>query len=137
MLRTYRICNSNVGFSKYEFYNKLLGGVTLFYIFILVHLFCKYITSEQPNIQYHIAQSYSNLIKFSFNLIGILLQHNTHDVFLNFIQHTLMSLSNDSHPFKSFYRYELLIQYVSKIVALQYLLTIKCYFPFCFCFYFN
>ena len=26
MLRTYRICNSNVGFSKYEFYNKLLGG---------------------------------------------------------------------------------------------------------------
>ena len=32
MLRTCRICNSNVGFSKYEFYNKLLGndhGVTL------------------------------------------------------------------------------------------------------------
>ena len=26
MLRTCRICNSNVGFSKYEFYNKLLGG---------------------------------------------------------------------------------------------------------------
>ena len=30
MLRTYRICNSMVRFSKYEFYNKLLGGVTLF-----------------------------------------------------------------------------------------------------------
>ena len=30
MLRTYRICNSTVGFSKYELYNKLLGGVTLF-----------------------------------------------------------------------------------------------------------
>ena len=29
MLRTYRTCNSMVGFSKYEFYNKLLGGVTL------------------------------------------------------------------------------------------------------------
>ena len=29
MLRTYRTCNSTIGFSKYEFYNKLLGGVTL------------------------------------------------------------------------------------------------------------
>ena len=29
MLRTYRTCNSMVGFSKYEFYNKLLGDVTL------------------------------------------------------------------------------------------------------------
>ena len=28
MLRTYRTCNSMVGFSKYEFNNKLLGGVT-------------------------------------------------------------------------------------------------------------
>ena len=30
MLRTYRICNSIVGFSKYEFNNKLLDGVKLF-----------------------------------------------------------------------------------------------------------
>ena len=29
MLRTYRTCNSTVGFSKYEFYNKLLDSVTL------------------------------------------------------------------------------------------------------------
>ena len=29
ILRTYRTCNSTVGFSKYEFNNKLLGGVTL------------------------------------------------------------------------------------------------------------
>ena len=29
MLRTYRTCNSTVGFSKYEFYNKLLRGVIL------------------------------------------------------------------------------------------------------------
>ena len=29
MLRTYRTCNSMGGFSKYEFYNKLLGSVTL------------------------------------------------------------------------------------------------------------
>ena len=28
MLRTYRTCNLTVGFSKYEFNNKLLGGVT-------------------------------------------------------------------------------------------------------------
>ena len=30
MLRTYRICNPTVGFSKYEFNNKLLGGITFF-----------------------------------------------------------------------------------------------------------
>ena len=30
MLRTYRICNSIVGFSKYEFNNKLLDCVKLF-----------------------------------------------------------------------------------------------------------
>ena len=30
MLRTYRICDLTVGFSKYEFNNKLLGGVTFF-----------------------------------------------------------------------------------------------------------
>ena len=29
MLRTYRTCNSTVRLSKYEFNNKLLGGVTL------------------------------------------------------------------------------------------------------------
>ena len=29
MLGIYRICNSTVGFSKYEFNNKLLSGVTL------------------------------------------------------------------------------------------------------------
>ena len=29
MLRTYKICNPTVGFSKYEFNNKLLGSVTL------------------------------------------------------------------------------------------------------------
>ena len=32
MLRTYRTCNSTVGFSKYEFYNKLLSDVTLFMV---------------------------------------------------------------------------------------------------------
>ena len=30
MLRTYRKCNPMVGFSKYEFNNKLLDGVTFF-----------------------------------------------------------------------------------------------------------
>ena len=29
MLKTYKTCKSTVGFSKYEFYNKLLGGVTV------------------------------------------------------------------------------------------------------------
>ena len=32
MLRTYTTCNSTVGFVKYEFNNKLLGGVTFFTI---------------------------------------------------------------------------------------------------------
>ena len=32
MLRTYKTCNSTVGVSKYEFYNKLLDGVMLFKI---------------------------------------------------------------------------------------------------------
>ena len=31
MLRTYRTCNPTVGFWKYEFNNKLLGGVTFFW----------------------------------------------------------------------------------------------------------
>ena len=30
MLKTYRTCNPTVGFSKYEFNNNLLGGVTFF-----------------------------------------------------------------------------------------------------------
>ena len=30
MLRTYRKCNPTVGFSKYEFNNKLLSGVPFF-----------------------------------------------------------------------------------------------------------
>ena len=30
ILRTYRKCNPTVGLSKYEFNNKLLGGVTFF-----------------------------------------------------------------------------------------------------------
>ena len=30
VLRTYRTCNPTIGFSKYEFYNKLLVGVTFF-----------------------------------------------------------------------------------------------------------
>ena len=43
MLRTYRTCNSLVGFSKYEFNNKLLGGVTFFRVTLVV-------TWTQPHI---------------------------------------------------------------------------------------
>ena len=50
MLRTYRTSNSTVGFSKYEFYNKLLTGVillkvissvtwTLPYIYIYIYIY--------------------------------------------------------------------------------------------------
>ena len=41
MLRAYRTCNPTVEFSKYEFYNNLLVGVTLsnvkLYIYNLIH----------------------------------------------------------------------------------------------------
>ena len=30
MLKTYRTCNPTVGFTKYEFSNKLLSGITFF-----------------------------------------------------------------------------------------------------------
>ena len=36
ILRTYRTCNSTVRFSKYEFNNKLLGGVTFFRVMLSV-----------------------------------------------------------------------------------------------------
>ena len=62
MLRTYRTCNSMVGFSKYELNNKLLGGVILFkvilnvtwtqpnpyiYIYIYMYIYCSGVNSEQ------------------------------------------------------------------------------------------
>ena len=34
MLRTYRKCNPMIGFSKYEFNNKLVGGVTFFRVML-------------------------------------------------------------------------------------------------------
>ena len=50
MLRTYRTCNSMVGFSKYELNNKLLGDVALliitpgitwtqYYIYIYIYIY--------------------------------------------------------------------------------------------------
>ena len=45
MLRSYRTCNPTVGFSKYEFNNKLLGGVTFFWVTSCV-------TWTQPYISY-------------------------------------------------------------------------------------
>ena len=43
MLRPYRTCNPTVRFSKYEFNNKLLGGVTFFRVTLSV-------TKTQPYI---------------------------------------------------------------------------------------
>ena len=36
MLKTYKACNSTIGFSKYEFYNNLLGGVILLRVTLVV-----------------------------------------------------------------------------------------------------
>ena len=38
MLKTYKTCNSTVRFPKYEFYNKLLGDVTLLRVTQIVTL---------------------------------------------------------------------------------------------------
>ena len=42
MLRAYRTCNPTVEFSKYKFYNNLLGGETLsnvkLYIYIYIYI---------------------------------------------------------------------------------------------------
>ena len=43
MLKTYRTCNPTVGFTKYEFNNKLLGCVTFFRVMLGV-------TQTQPYI---------------------------------------------------------------------------------------
>ena len=43
MLRPFRTCNPTIGFSKYEFNTKLLGGVTVFRVTLGV-------TWSQPNI---------------------------------------------------------------------------------------
>ena len=44
MLGTYRVCNPMVGFSKYEFNNKLLDGVTFFRITLGVNWTQTYIS---------------------------------------------------------------------------------------------
>ena len=36
MLKTHRACNSTMEILKYELYNKLLGGVTLFRVTLVV-----------------------------------------------------------------------------------------------------
>ena len=53
MLRTYRTCNSTVGFSEYDFYKKLLAGVTLPEVtpsVTLTHLIYIYIYRENYNL---------------------------------------------------------------------------------------
>ena len=44
ILRPYRICNPAVGFSKYEFNNKLLGGVKFFRVTLSVTRIQPYIS---------------------------------------------------------------------------------------------
>ena len=52
ILKTYRTCNSTVRFSKYEFYKKLLGGVTLLEV-------TSGVTWTQPSIYIYIYLSLS------------------------------------------------------------------------------
>ena len=57
MLRTYRKCDPTVGFSKYEFNNKLLVGVTFFRV-----------TSNVTWIQPYISKFDVNFDKFTVRL---------------------------------------------------------------------
>ena len=53
MLKTYKACNSTIGFSKYEFYNNLLGGVILLRVTLVV-------TWTQPYIYIYIYIEFYN-----------------------------------------------------------------------------
>ena len=64
MLRTYRTCNSTVRFSKYEFYNKLLGGVTLLRV-------TPSVTWTQPFIHTHTHYKNLNLSNWSMTYLLI------------------------------------------------------------------
>ena len=44
ILRIYRTCNPTVGFPKYEFNNKLIGGVKIFWVTSSVTLTQSYIS---------------------------------------------------------------------------------------------
>ena len=50
MLRPYITCNLMVGFSKYEFTNKLLGGVTFFRVMLGVTRTQPYISKFDVNL---------------------------------------------------------------------------------------
>ena len=52
ILRTYKTYNSTIGFSKYEFNNKLLGGITLLRVTssvtwtpIYIYIYIKYLST--------------------------------------------------------------------------------------------
>ena len=64
MLKTYKIYNSMVRFSKYKFNNKLLGGVTLLrvtpditwtqpYIYIYIYIYISFVLKFEHNFKAH------------------------------------------------------------------------------------
>ena len=69
MLRTYRTCNPTVGFSKYEFNNKLLDDVTFFRITLGVtrtqpYIFLFDVNFEKSTIRLHYLHIFFMLTKF-------------------------------------------------------------------------
>ena len=69
MLRKYRKCNPTVGFKKYEFDNKLLGGVTFFRVTSSVNWSQPYISSfnvnfDKSTFRLHYHHIFFMLIKF-------------------------------------------------------------------------
>ena len=58
MLKTYKTCNSTVGFSKYEFYNKLLDDITLLRV-------TSGVTWTQPYIYISFIYIYIYMLKFA------------------------------------------------------------------------
>ena len=69
MLRIYRTCNPTVGFSKYEFNNKLLDDVTLFIITLGVtrtqpYIFLFDVNFDKSTIRLHYLHIFFMLTKF-------------------------------------------------------------------------
>ena len=64
MLRPYRTCNPTIGFSKCEFNNKLLGGVTFFRVILDVTWTQPYISEFDVNFGKSIVRLYYLYIFF-------------------------------------------------------------------------
>ena len=94
MLKTYRLWNSTVRFSNFEFYNKLLGGVTLLRVtsgitlnnVTLLKVFWLDANFDKFTVRLHYLHIFSILTKFWGNQILIAMS------WINFLNSSFCSL---------------------------------------------